>query len=176
MRELIPSSTVMFLLRGLVALPLVAAAAIRHEARQIPDSLRAQYEAFLADYQQGAFVENIYNSTFYETPTNFTGSVPGDVLKLERVSGMALNAQYAYPAGLTLWRVMYTSLDPRNETVPATAFVLAPYQKTKRTVAWTHGTAGITRDCTPSNQRQLYYDFTGLYSLALQGNNVVGPD
>ncbi|KXS14341.1 alpha/beta-hydrolase [Gonapodya prolifera JEL478] len=129
-------------------------------------------------------IENVFNSTFYATPGNFSSnsSKPGEILKFEKVSGSDLDKVYAYPPGLTLYRMLYVSKDLTQKPVPASAFILLPYT-TKftgttemRTVVWTHGTSGITRDCAPSVQRQLYYDFVGLYLIAMKGYAIIAPD
>ncbi|KXS14333.1 hypothetical protein M427DRAFT_79153, partial [Gonapodya prolifera JEL478] len=90
--------------------------------------------------------------------------------------------EYAYPPGLTLYRMLYVSKDLDQKPVPASAFILVPYdaklngQSSMRTLVWTHGTSGITRDSGPSAQKNLYYNFEGLYLLALCGYFVVAPD
>lgn len=140
---------------SLLAASAVQSASIRHlqsRQQQSTGNLTQEYNAFVQQFEAATFVENVYNSSFYQTPSNFSESLaPGEVLKVERVSNTSLSSQYGYPAGLTLYRMMYTSSNVRNKTVPATAFVLQPYVPTNRTVAWTHGTSGITRDCAPSN-------------------------
>lgn len=172
-----------FVAVALAASHLVASSALPLHARQNNNSntdlgsLEQEYTAFLEQYNAKQYAVNVFNESFYETPSNFSKSMKGgEVLKLDRISGTDLNKQYGYPAGLTLWRLMYTSRDVFNQTVPATAFVLAPYAESKGAVAWTHGTSGITRDCAPSVQRTLYYDFDGLFQLVLQGYIVVATD
>lgn len=167
------------LIYSAVQIVAVTALAVKRQdnSQSLPAETVAQYQAFVSGFNAEGLVDNVFTSDFYATPSNFSESLePGQVLKLQRVTNSSLERSYATPAGLSLWRMMYTSLDLFNKTVPASAFVLAPYLKSDRTVVWTHGTSGITRDCAPSNQRLLYYDFLGLFPLALQGYNVIGPD
>ena len=57
---------------------------------------------------------------------------------------------------------------------PASAYILWPY--TPRVVVdgfpvicWAHGTGGGFGECAPSHVRNLWYQFTAPYTLALQG-------
>ncbi|RKK93252.1 hypothetical protein BFJ68_g15620 [Fusarium oxysporum] len=45
-----------------------------------------------------------------------------------------------------------------------------------RTVALTYGTAGLTRQCVPSNHCGVYYEWQGPFALVQQGYVVVAPD
>lgn len=170
-------ATIALCLAGTLALASPHRLIERQQQGQLPASFVTQFQTFVQGFNAGALVENPANSTFYATPSNFSASAgPGKLLKLQQVTGTQFDANYGYPSGLTLYRMMYTSLDLFNVTVPATAFVLLPYSASNRTVVWTHGTSGITRECGPSNWRTLYYDFLGLFQLAQQGNNVIAPD
>lgn len=163
----------------------------------LPTDIVQGYQAFVQNFNTQTLVEDVFTSDFYATPSNFSEKLGGgEVLKVQQVAyGTNLERQYGYQAGLTIWRIMYTSLDLYNKTVPATTFVVAPYEQSNKTVVWTHGplfsrsnccialmrylhagTSGITRSCAPSNQRLLYYDFEILYPLAIMGYNVIGPD
>ncbi|UZP45064.1 hypothetical protein NXS19_012876 [Fusarium pseudograminearum] len=44
------------------------------------------------------------------------------------------------------------------------------------TLVWTHGTAGGTRQCAPTNHRGLYYEWQAPFELVLQGYVVIAPD
>lgn len=64
---------------------------------------------------------------------------------------------------------------------PASAYILWPY--TPRVVidgfpviGWAHGTGGGFGEYAPSQVRNLWYQFTATYTLALQGYVVVAPD
>ena len=64
--------------------------------------------------------------------------------------------------------------DIDRNPIPASGFVLLPYNKPDadkplNTIVWAHGTAGWTRNCAPSNHKDLYYDWQGPYALALAG-------
>ena len=146
-------------------------------AAGLPADFASQYQAFVHTFNNQSLAEDVFTSDFYSTPSNFSESMkPGEVLRIEEITGTDLNMLFGYPAGFTLWRLMYTSSNVYNKTVPATSFVLAPYFLIGRTVVWAHGTSGITRDCAPSNQNMLYYSFSGLFPLVQQGYTVIGPD
>lgn len=110
-------------------------------ANGLPASVKQQYQAFVQTFNTQTLVEDVFTSEFYATPSNFSESLgPGEVLKSQQVAyGTNLERQFGYQAGLTIWRIMYTSLDLYNRTVPATTFVIAPYEQSNKTVVWTHG-------------------------------------
>ncbi|KAJ3335419.1 hypothetical protein HDU93_005530 [Gonapodya sp. JEL0774] len=144
------------------------------------DPLISAYEAGSGAWFSG-MAERVSASSFYVTPSSFSPQTSklGDVLRFEKVSGSPLDERYSYPPGITLYRILYVSEDLDRVKVPASAFVLVPYSHSgepSRTVVWTHGTSGITRDCAPSLQSALYYEFVGLFPLALAGYTVIAPD
>ncbi|KXS13350.1 hypothetical protein M427DRAFT_71344 [Gonapodya prolifera JEL478] len=185
-------------MRLIPAIIIALSAALFAPTDAIPLLSRQTQDAFKSVRDTYAFALNVFNartavnvsaSAFYRTPANFssTTSKPGDLLKFEQISRSPLDAQYAYPPSLTLYRFMYVSLDINKAPVPATGFVLLPYYASSkvsagnsttkiRSVVWTHGTAGVTRDCAPSLRRSLYYDFQGVFELANSGFAVIGPD
>ncbi|KXS21279.1 hypothetical protein M427DRAFT_27691 [Gonapodya prolifera JEL478] len=171
------------IITALLALaPLVASAPLT----------RRHYQEVIDGYEIGADIwkrhtaVNVTAAEFYKTPANFTkSSKPGDLLKFEQISRAPLDLQYAIPPSLTLYRMMYVSVDINNLTVPATGFILLPFTPAAKglknssaypTLVWTHGTAGVTRDCAPTLLRGLYYDFEGPFEFALEGYAVVAPD
>lgn len=121
--------------------------------------------------------------SFYTIPASFKPSMkPGTLLSVEAHTDLI---NYTVPAGLTMSRIVYTSLSLNGTVVPVSAFVLwpyAPYSYKKGCedkfplVAWAHGTAGLFAQCAPSNYRSLQYNFMTSYSLALEGFAVVATD
>ena len=145
--------------------------------------LETSYRASVQQFHDEQLADNPVDSAFYETPTNFSKSTgPGQLLKLQTVSNTSLSRRYAYPPGLTLYRILYTSEDINRNTVPASGFLLLPYDLTfldpvaPRTLVWTHGTSGFARDCAPSADRGLFYNWSALYALALNGYVILAPD
>jgi alpha-beta hydrolase superfamily lysophospholipase len=125
--------------------------------------------------------KNVSQEAFYTTPTNSTGAKPGTLLRWEDVPRNDVNKKFTPPAGMSISRFMYMTEDIDRKPIPATAFVLLPYSKPDpeeplKTVVWTHGTAGRIRECAPSNHFNLYYEWSGLYALALAGYAVIAPD
>jgi predicted alpha/beta hydrolase len=67
--------------------------------------------------------------------------------------------------------------------VPASAYILWPWHAKSfanitgvPVVGWGHGTSGIHGECAPSHIRNLWYQYSAPYILALQGYAVVAPD
>ncbi|RHZ68407.1 hypothetical protein CDV55_100702 [Aspergillus turcosus] len=122
------------------------------------------------------FGEN-FDFDFYETAANFSGSKPGDLLKLQPVDPVTLQIN----AGTTVYRIQYTSRDLDGSPVPATGFIALPYAPAKQNsstypvVAYAHGTSGIYRGCAPSNSPNLY-DYNSWQLLIARGYAVVATD
>ncbi|KAJ4160025.1 uncharacterized protein LMH87_007959 [Akanthomyces muscarius] len=113
-----------------------------------------------------------FDFEWFLTASNFSGSSPGDLLKLQpldpKTPGLLVKP------GTTVYRIQYTSQDLDNSSVPATGFIVlpfAPVQLKKSTkndssaaglfplVAYAHGTSGVYTGCAPSNGPALYdYD------------------
>jgi pimeloyl-ACP methyl ester carboxylesterase len=115
---------------------------------------------------------------FYISPENWEQHLPGAVLRVEKADGLE---HTKVPSGLSVYRLLYVSLDHDEKLVPASAFVLLPYgQKYPETplkvIVWAHGTSGIERHCSPSNHRELYYNFDAPVTMALRGYAVIAPD
>lgn len=116
---------------------------------------------------------------FYATAKNFTGSKPGDLLKLEPADPEPLNVK----AGTTVYRMQYTSLDLDGKTiVPSTGFIAFPYSPLDgsgsgkyRSVAFAHGTIGVYRGCAPFNGPALF-DYDSWQLLLERGYAVIATD
>lgn len=119
---------------------------------------------------------------FYATPENFSSYKIGDMVKWETLGPQAISQLWTIPPGISLSRIFYVSQDLDGSPLPVTGFVLTPYDNPKGqgkpfdVVAWTHGTAGLVRQCAPSNNKNLLYHWEGPYQLALQGYVVVATD
>jgi pimeloyl-ACP methyl ester carboxylesterase len=124
---------------------------------------------------------------FYSIPDSFNTSMkPGTLLRVEAHTNLV---NYTVPSGLTMSRIMYTSLSLNGTVVPVSAYVLWPYAPFEYTskcnsqrsgkfplVAWAHGTSGQFQNCSPSNYRSLQYHFMVPYTIALEGFVVIAPD
>ena len=137
------------------------------------------YEAFSAGLaSDAAEFGALYNEGFYSTATNFSNSLPGDVLKFEPVDPAEISG--SVPAGTTAYRIQYTSVDTFGETIPVTGFVAFPYANRTnghlfRTVAWAHGTSGVFKGCAPSAMPSLY-EYGSWSYLIERGYAVVATD
>ena len=125
--------------------------------------------------------KNVTTDPFYSTPANITGAKPGDLLRWEDLSRDVVNLNFTPPAGMSISRFLYMTEDINRKPIPASAFVLLPYNKPDsekpfNTAVWAHGTAGRIRNCAPSNHKDLYYEWQGPYALATAGYAVVAPD
>lgn len=146
----------------------------------LPSDLQTAYEAAYAT-ESANWLANVSIDPFYQSPANISAYAPGDAVRIERVSSEGLKQYHKLPQGLSIFRMLYQSLDLDHKHVPASAFILLPYARSQRhsslrVIVWTHGTAGIERQCAPSNQRDLYYDFDGPFTMALRGYAVIAPD
>ncbi|KAJ3327959.1 hypothetical protein HDU93_001731, partial [Gonapodya sp. JEL0774] len=165
---------------ALFAPPVITSPVHRRHEEAIA-KIKAAYAIGKEKWDTGLAV-NVFNSSFYANPKNWSAenSKPGQLLKFEQISRSSLDAQYGYPPGMTLFRMLYTSTDIALKVVPASAFILLPFtagnSSVFKSLVWAHGTSGITRDCAPSLLRSLYYDFSGPFSFALAGFAVIGVD
>ncbi|KAL0258265.1 hypothetical protein SLS55_007438 [Diplodia seriata] len=126
---------------------------------------------------------SVTDDPFYHLPSNinWTSSIPaGTVFAVENVTNTSL---YTLPAAVSLSRIIYQTTTINGTKIPASAYVLWPYLP--RTfpnitglpvIGWGHGTSGVVSECGPSHIRNLWYQFAGPYTMALQGYVVVAPD
>lgn len=120
-----------------------------------------------------------FDFDFYATAKTFTGSKPGDLLKVQPLDPKTLNVR----AGTTVYRLQYTSLDlDGKSTVPVTGFVAFPYaplgtssDQKFRSVAYAHGSIGLYRGCAPSNGPALW-DYDSWKLLVDRGYAVIATD
>ena len=81
-------------------------------------------------------------------------------------------------AGTNAWRIRYTTQDENRQPLEVTGMVVAPAAPSPRlrpVLAWTHGTWGIDKSCSPSLSPNFWLQTAGLDALA-QGMVVVAPD
>ncbi|KAK8155130.1 secretory lipase [Phyllosticta citrichinensis] len=123
---------------------------------------------------------------FYTTvPQNSTFLPPGSLLKVEDYTNISL---YTVPPNLALSRIMYQTLDFKGFPIPTSAYVLWPFHprevhsqgndnsKNIPVVVFAHGTSGIFPESAPSHIRNLWFQYSAPFTLALQGYAVVAPD
>ncbi|WYZ46843.1 hypothetical protein EsH8_IX_001068 [Colletotrichum jinshuiense] len=146
-------------------------------------TIQTTYEA-----EAALWVNDIVSDPFYSTPSNFTNAKPGDILRWENVPSAQLTSNWTIPASLSLSRVLYVTEDIDRKPIPASAWVLLPFtnpfanpngtaeENKLRTIVWTHGTAGRSRLCAPTNSKGLYYDWKAPFVLAESGYAIVAPD
>ncbi|KAK3702143.1 hypothetical protein LTR37_015118 [Vermiconidia calcicola] len=127
---------------------------------------------------------SVLTDPFYAPTLNASSAPSGSILKVEDYTDTAL---YTLPPNVALSRIVYQSstyrLDHVNTPVPASAFILWPWQPridpatgNYAVVAWAHGTSGIFGECAPSHIRNLWYQYSAPFILALQGYVVIAPD
>lgn len=118
---------------------------------------------------------------WYEVPANFSSSLdPGVPLKIEYATDLT---NYTVPGGLSMSRIIYTTLGALGRVLPASAYILWPYHALPDSddlgydvTLWAHGTSGLFGPCAPSNYQSLQYHFMVPYLLGNQGMAVVAPD
>ncbi|KAF1932044.1 alpha/beta-hydrolase [Didymella exigua CBS 183.55] len=164
------------------SLLLLSLSALLGNAQEACDATcQATYTQLLAVEASSWVSKNVTFETFYSTPANVTGAKPGDLLRWEDLSQSVVNTNFTAPAGMSISRFLYMTEDIDRKPIPASAFVLLPYNKPHddkpfNTTVWTHGTAGRIRNCAPSNHKDLYYEWQGPFALAAAGYAVVAPD
>jgi alpha-beta hydrolase superfamily lysophospholipase len=161
---------------------LLSLSALRGNAQEACDAACQAAFTQLQTLEASNWVsKNVTLDTFYNTPSNITGAKPGDLLRWEDLSRDVVNTNFTPPAGMSISRFLYMTEDIDRKPIPASAFVLLPYNKPCgdkpfNTAVWTHGTAGRIRNCAPSNHKDLYYEWQGPYALATAGYAVIAPD
>ncbi|KAI4260302.1 MAG: hypothetical protein L6R42_004124, partial [Xanthoria sp. 1 TBL-2021] len=101
------------------------------------------------------------------------------LLKAEEASD---TAKFTLPPSTALSRILFQTRTLKGKAVPASAFVLWPYNPRRQpdgtipVVSWAHGTSGLFGDQGPSHLKALSCQFGAPYTLALQGYVVVGAD
>ena len=133
-----------------------------------------------AEFEHGLFTNGpVASDAFYNVPANSLEASPGTILKVEVDSNASL---YNLPPSVSISRIMYQSATLQGSPVPASAYILRPYQPRRQpdgslpVVAWAHGTSGLYGDCAPSHLKNLWQHFDAPFPLALQGYVTVAPD
>jgi pimeloyl-ACP methyl ester carboxylesterase len=122
---------------------------------------------------------SVSEDDFYSLPSNTSNATPGSLLKVEVFTNTTL---YTVPPGTALSRLLYTTETSTGVSVPASAFVLWPYSPRTDSdgkfpvVAWGRGNSGLSAECAPSHIRNLWYQYSATFPLALAGYVVVAPD
>lgn len=122
---------------------------------------------------------SVLSDPFYtDLPSNASKAPAGSLLKLEAFTD---TSTYTIAPTLALSRILYQSKTLNGSLVPVSAYILWPYLphgggSAAPLVAWGHGTSGIVPECAPSHVRNLWYQFSGPYALALAGYAVVASD
>ncbi|KAL8955243.1 MAG: hypothetical protein Q9183_006730, partial [Haloplaca sp. 2 TL-2023] len=145
---------------------------------QIDDLVANNIEVALNFERSNHANGSVQDEPFYRVPSNASDAPPGALLKLQ-IS--ANTSAYTLPPNTALSRILYQSRTLNGTAVPASAFILWPYTPRVEhdgypVVGWAHGTSGEFGNCAPSHIRNLWYQFTAPYTLALQGYVVVAPD
>ncbi|KAI0478229.1 hypothetical protein F4859DRAFT_50206 [Xylaria cf. heliscus] len=128
---------------------------------------------------------------FYTLPASSSIiSEAGVLLKVQEVTDAT---SFTLPSNTALSRILYTTTNLNGTVIPASAFVLWPFQprvfssegnssaeekggKKAPTVLWSHGTSGFFAPQAPSTHRGLWYEHSAPFTLALDGYAVVAPD
>lgn len=123
---------------------------------------------------------SVHDDDFYSVPNDTSQLPPGTVLKVQQYVNMS---SYTVPPLTALSRFVYQTENFNGSTIPASAYVLWPYNarldpQTGKfaVVAWAHGFSGAFGECAPSHMKNLQYQFAAPFELALQGYVVVAPD
>lgn len=122
---------------------------------------------------------SVADDEFYTLPSNASSASPGSVVKVQAYTN---TSTYTLPPNTALSRIIFMTEDLNGTAVPASAYVLWPYLPRTQAdgryplVTWGHGTSGGFAECGPSHIRNLWYQYSAPYALALAGYVVVAPD
>ncbi|KAJ6445059.1 secretory lipase [Purpureocillium lavendulum] len=128
---------------------------------------------------------SVLSDPFYtDLPANASSAPPGSLLKLEPFTD---TSGYTIAPTLALSRFVYQSRRLDGSSVPVSAYILWPYHARRSAllsnlggkvpfVSWGHGSSGNLAECAPSHIRNLWYQFSAPYELALAGYAVVATD
>ncbi|KAL8999189.1 MAG: hypothetical protein Q9188_005944 [Gyalolechia gomerana] len=143
------------------------------------DSTLANNIEIALNFERSNFAHgSVDTDPFYRLPSNASAAPPGSLLKLQL---SANTSAYTLPPNTALSRILYQSRTLNGSSVPGSAYILWPYTPRAvpdgyAVVGWAHGTSGAFANCAPSHIRNLWYQFTTPFTLALQGYVVVAPD
>ena len=102
----------------------------RHSSRSpsLSSSAHGLQSAYKAAYakESANWIGNASTDPFYQSPANISDYAPGQTLRFERVPPEVLT-QATIPPGLSVYRMLYQSVDLENKPVPASAYFLLPY-------------------------------------------------
>jgi len=120
----------------------------------------------------GAKSSNVFDSSFYDTPSAIPAGAPGTVIRSESMTAPFPESQ--------AWRVMYTSTGINGEAIVVSGMVFAPTTPAptggRPVVSWAHPTTGIEDPCAPSRSPKPYDDVQGLSEFLNLGWVVVATD
>lgn len=115
---------------------------------------------------------NVYDASFYSTPSPIPSGAPGTVVRSETMNAPFPESQ--------AWRVMYTSTGIDGEPIVVSGMVFAPTSPAptggRPVVSWAHPTTGIDDSCAPSRSPKPYDDVQGLSEFLDLGWVVVATD
>lgn len=114
-----------------------------------------------------------FDFDFYETAANFSGSEPGDILKVVPIN----DPQNPSPE-VAAYMIQFTSVGIDGAPVPATGFIALPSAKACsrfNLIAYAHGTTGLFRGCARSTYTN-FFDYEGWMLAVLAGYAVVATD
>ena len=145
------------------------------------NSTVANNAAVAANFERSNWATgSVGNDPFYDVPDSFTSkTAPGTLLRLEVNTNITL---YTIAPNLALSRILFVTQSMNGTSIPASAYILWPFHALTqpdgraRVVGWGHGTSGCFGECAPSHIRNLLYQFSAPFALALNGYVVVGPD
>lgn len=147
------------------------------------DNVTAQAVQTAIDFERSNWAGySIQEDSFYSLPPNASSAAPGQVLSVQENTN---NSLYTIAPDISISRFLYQTETFNGSAVPASAYVLWPWLPRKfrnssiegiPVVVWAHGTSGMTSECAPSHIKNLWYQYSAPYILALQGYAVVGID
>lgn len=100
---------------------------------------------FASREQQAVKAQEVLDP-FYSPPNPLPAGRPGDIIRVQSISGA--------PSGALAWRVLYLTERADGSRTASSGMVIAPNSPApaggRPVVAWAHGTVGLGVKCTPS--------------------------
>ncbi|PQE26161.1 secretory lipase protein [Rutstroemia sp. NJR-2017a BBW] len=144
------------------------------EATTLPSPVQVSLDFERSRWAHGS----VKTDSFYDVPPNTSKLPAGSLIKVQEDAN---SSTYTIPPNTAISRFIYQSKTLNGSLVPVSAYILWPLSPRKlndgyQVVTWAHGSSGISPECAPSHNRNLWQHFLAPYQLALQGYVVVATD
>jgi hypothetical protein len=109
---------------------------------------------------------------FYDPPADVSKR-PGVLIRSKRLKDVAL------PAGVTGWRILYTTTVSDKTSATAVAVVIAPIHPSagpRPVITWEHASTGILQKCLPSHWSEPVFGIPAIDRIVAANRVIVATD